>query len=200
MKHKIFKDTPCIKHLYPRNFYGNYTNYYEQVMGIIDDIKDEFPLLKIVVPPTVKPAIISLVGWLVSRELYDRLDSYNGLEQYTIYVKCDFYNNIDKREILVQDWYELIDRGAIPYEYKHFYSLNGDESYLCTHYSDHLKHYSNKELAILKSAEALVQEYKRFEVTGEFNLDCYPHPEDNPKAKYNKEKRNYERLQRLGKI
>ena len=99
-------------------------------------------------------------------------DEYNdfGLEVFVL-IPEDF----QELGIRVYHSRRKINWNAIPEEYRHCLYLEGDKHRaLCTHHRTDINK-KNCVVGVLNSAFYLYQEYKKFDRTGKFNLDCHAH-------------------------
>ena len=154
----------------------NPSEYFPKLNEISILLKKKFPAIKLVVPPTICPMSAFLQGVLLPNEYIKEYhlveDEYKdfGLEVFVL-VPEDF----QEVGIKVYDSRRKINWNKIPDKYRHCLSLEGDKHQaICTHHSSDI----NKEncvIGVLNSAFYLYQEYKKFDRTKKFNLDCHAH-------------------------
>lgn len=154
----------------------NYKGYYKDVLTCFQQVKDVFPLLHLVILPTVVNKTAFIQGLLLSKTMIEKCrleeDQYNeyGLP---IFVNVPLgFNNVG---VTVFDCCNRIVWDNIPIEYRHRRKIKEPNRYcICTHHYDFITP-ENCFLGVLQSAYNLFVEYQRYNETGEFRLDCLPH-------------------------
>lgn len=191
MNYSIFKlnyKGVSYKHKYLNMPLEQCKSYYEEVLSLTREIKDVFPSLYLLIPPTSKPSVAVIFGWIIKKELYDELiDIDTKWWKYSIFVQVELLVGFNLNGVDVKDRYNMINRNAIPSKFQHFKPGNT----LCTHFEPQLRDYDNKVISILESAYYLVREYKKLEIMGEFNVDSYPHGSKTALEEYKKERNKY---------
>lgn len=178
---KVFKDkTPFNTKFYEEikllNLFSFY-HYYNDFLREYTRIKDEFPFLKINIYPLNNcNRTISLTGYLIPKYIINQLlittEDEASTHALKVFVVIPQSFRIDG--VRVFDYNNIIDYMTIPDEYKHFRRTPNGNVVLCTHHKDKIKKV-DPILSVLYSAWTLFMEYKKFERTGIFNLNCLSH-------------------------
>lgn len=157
--------------------------YYKSIVSLFDEIKRQFPLLRICILPSNKPKTAFIQGLLLP--LYVIKEKYLDIEQYLEFglpIFAVIPENYQTIGIRVYDACKRILWDNIPVEYRHCIPLNANTNdakrgrYICTHNSKDITT-DNCVIPILKSAYFLFEEYRKYERTGRFDLSCLPHGE-----------------------
>ena len=157
--------------------------YYKSVFGLFDEVKKQFPLLRICILPSTKPKTSFIQGLLLP--MYAIKEKYLDVEQYSEFglpIFAVIPENYQTNGIRVYDAYKRILWDNIPVEYRHCVPFNANtcearrKRYICTHNSKDINT-DNCVIPILKSAYFLFEEYRKYERTGRFDLSCLPHGE-----------------------
>jgi len=156
---------------------GDNKSYMRKVENLIMHVKREFPLLSLNHSIEKKQRISTIRGWLIKKELCKFCYDEKDYKKEGIYIEVPLIESFRSEGSFVIDLYQMINWNAVPDEFKHRY-YDDIFSVLCTHHRVELALVRNKIMRILLSASALINEYKRYEVSGMFQLNCLPHSDD----------------------
>lgn len=159
---------------------ANAEDYYNAIKPIYGLLAKNFPLLKMVILPTKKPYTAFIQGILLPS--YAIKDMSLLPEQYNEFGLPIFANipeDFQANGLEVYDSCNRIDWEQIPYDLQHCHCPTpGEDIYrlrkICTHHSKFITA-KNCVLNVLLNAYYLFQEYKRYDITGKFELKCLPH-------------------------
>ncbi len=159
----------------PQDIPQNFNGYYKEVLNYFKKAKDVFPLLHLVILPTLVNKTAFVQGLLLSKTMIEqcRLEE-NQFEEYGLPIFVDIPLNFKKRGVTVFDCCNRIVWDKIPIEYRHRRIIESNKYCICTHHYDFITP-ENCFLGVLQSAYNLFVEYQRYDETGEFNLNCLPH-------------------------
>lgn len=173
---------------YDSNFFAtlpkeveNPANYYTKLLANLCLMNKHFPLLKYVILPTSKPYTAFIQGILLPASVINgKLLERDEYGKYGLYVYCDIPENYSQVGIKVYDARKRINWEDIPFEIRHCIPLiaknQEDERsrIICTHHSSDIND-KNCIVNVLYSAYYLFEEYRKFDRTGNFDLECLPH-------------------------
>jgi len=158
-------------------------DYYNSIKPIYDILHNNFPLLRMVVLPTMVPYTSFIQGILLPsyaiREMSLLPEQY---KEFGLPIFANIPEDFQSNGIEVYDACKRIDWDQVPYDLRHcHYPTNEEQKYglrkICTHKPKFITA-QNCVLNVLLSAYYLFQEYIRYDITGEFDLECLPHGED----------------------
>lgn len=160
----------------PQEISENGKAYYEEVISYFQQAKEVFPLLRLVILPTIKSKTAFIQGVLLSQTMITRCrlekDQY---EEFGLPVFVDIPQNFKEKGITVFDCCNRIVWANILPEYRHRRKIIELDKYcICTHHYDFITP-ENCFLGVLQSAYNLFVEYQRYNETGEFRLECLQH-------------------------
>lgn len=148
-----------------------YNSYYSSLLGLARRIKERFPLLKLTLLPTTTWVLAYIKGDLITADLLEKYgESYAIKQGMTFPIFAVIPINYQEEGIKVFDSCNRINKEKIDNRYLH---MNGDNE-LCTHKPVDITP-ENAVIDVLQSAWHLYTEYKKYERTGRFDLDCYEH-------------------------
>ena len=156
--------------------------YYSSLKGISGLLKKAFPLLRYISLPTSKPSLAYIEGNLIPSEELGIFGKDTVIEKHiALPIIAVIPIEYRKTGICIYDSTCCILWDNIPCEIRHCHQKSRNKPrQICSHKPSDLL---NKDpiLAIidcLQSTWHLYTEYRRFERTGEFDLDCHPHGGD----------------------
>lgn len=153
---------------------GLISDYYSSLEGISAKIHNEFQCLKYVSLPTMKPKTSFIYGDLIPNNEIKRFGKMEVAESnLALPIFAIIPVNYTIIGINVYDCKKRIIWENIPNEYCHCRDKN--DGWICTHNPKKDIMGENCIIDILYMAWNLFQEYKRFDRTGKFELDCHPH-------------------------
>ena len=154
--------------------------YYSSLQPYFSSITNEFPFLKIVFLPTVRPTTSYLQGLLLPKYMIKELALLP--EQYGKYglpIFAHIPEDYEVKGIVVYDACNRINWEHIPYRIRHQLNQSKDEKShniykICTHKQEDINK-TNCVINVLHSAYFLFREYQRYDKLKQFTLDCHPH-------------------------
>ncbi len=151
-----------------------YIAYCNSFLGLTKRIKDRFPLLKFTLLPTKEKALAYIKGDLCDREHFENYgQKYMRKNNMSFPIFAILPLDYRSKGIRVFDACNRINQKQIPNEYLHF----NEKNEICTHKPIDITP-ENAVIDVLQSAWHLYIEYQKFERTGRFDLNCYPHGGD----------------------
>lgn len=162
----------------------NSKKYLEALKPIPSILKDKFPLLKMVSLPTRTITTSFIQGILLPKYLIEELHLLP--EQYDEFGLPIFANIPEDFQVVgleVYDSCKRIDWGKVPYNIKHCHYPSDQEKEcgfrkICTHKPEYINT-TNCVENVLFNAFYLFQEYKRYDISHKFELECLPHGNKN---------------------
>ena len=164
--------------------------YYSAIQPIYGLLKNDFPLLRMVVLPTRIPCTAFIQGLLLPSYAISEMSLLPGqYKDFGLPIFANIPEDFQSKGLEVYDSNKRIDWDQIPYEIKHCHNPTAEEQKyglrkMCTHKAEFIT-VQNCVLNVLLSAYYLFCEYNRYDAEGKFELECLPHGE----ATNNKEKR-----------
>lgn len=155
--------------------------YFRSLQGAPQIIAKSFPLLQYVSLPTVKPVTSFIQGLLLPQTaITKKLLEVEQYEEYGFPIFAVIQENYQNEGIIVYDAYHRINWDNIPIEFRHCKPLDNDmlpncrDRIVCTHHEKNITK-DNCIMGVLNSAYFLFEEYRKYEKTGSFDLECLPH-------------------------
>lgn len=154
--------------------------YFNSLSGIGKWLEGAFPLLSYHHLPTSRPSLSFISGELIPSEELGIYGTDTAIKKH-IALPVFAVIPVDFAEvgIKIYDNTRCILWENIPYEMRHCFRPINDFTQICSHHKDDLINLAPKEIIIncLQSGWHLYTEYRRYEKTGEFDLECHPHGE-----------------------
>ena len=155
--------------------------YYNSVKESCKEVSKTYPFLKWCFLPTVKPKTAFIQGLLLPdfaiREKHLDREQY---DEYGLPIYATIPENFYEQGIYVYDARKRMQWDNIPLKYRHCIPLLPKDDYdrrrrfICTHNKKDITK-ENCIIGVLNSAYYLFEEYRKFERTRNFELDCLPH-------------------------
>lgn len=154
----------------------NPNEYYPKLKKIVCLLKTNFPGLRLVIPPTQHPVTVFIQGILlpttIIQEYHLAEDEY---ESFGLHIFAIISEDFQKEGITVYDSRCKINWDKIPIKIRHCRPLEGTKHRaICTHHFTDINK-QNCVLGVLNSAYYLYQEYKKYDRTKKFDLECHEH-------------------------
>lgn len=162
------------------NPYAGWDEYFSSLFGVSKLLADSFPLLSYHHLPTSRPSLSFILGDLIPR---DELRIYGADTAIKTHISLPVFAVIPPDYhvigIKIYDSTRCILWDRIPYEKRHCFRLQNGFTPICSHHKDDLAGLTPKEIIrdCLQSAWHLYTEYRHYERTGRFDLECHPHGE-----------------------
>ncbi len=170
-KSSLFEKSLMEKILVKNILAEDFSKYYCSLKGIGKKIQEKFPLLKFTLLPTQEITLGYIKGELAPADLVREFGKKTVIKQgisFPIFAVIPMDYSV--RGIKVYDACKRINQEKIPEKYKHF---NGGLE-ICTHKPVDITP-DNAVIDVLQSAWHLYLEYKKYEKTGRFDLECHAH-------------------------
>ncbi len=157
-----------------------WNEYFSSLSGVGKLLADSFPLLSYHNLPTSRPSVSFIYGDLIPRwEL--RIYGANTAIKKHISLPVFAVIPVDYHiiGIKIYDSTRCILWEKIPREKRHCFLPQNGFTQICSHHTDDLVGLTPQGIIIncLQSAWHLYTEYRRYDNTGRFDLDCHPHPQ-----------------------
>lgn len=157
----------------------DFSEYSRIVMKDFKNLKNYFPLLNVTSLPTIKPKEIFITGNLIPWNLLEKCVTLKDIERNSLYILGTYPSNYPDEDIYVEDFYEKINWGNIPYKHRHKrIHPKTNRIILCTHHPNgEVNAFKERErtVAILSSAWKLYVQYKKYLKVNKWTLKDLKH-------------------------
>ncbi len=160
-----------------------WNEYFSSLSGVSKVLEDSFPLLHYHHLPTSRPSLSFISGDLIPSA---ELGIYGADTAIKLHVSLPIFAVIPADYhvigIKIYDSTRCILWGNLPYDKQHrFWLKDNGFTRICSHHIDDLVGLAPQEIIrnCLQSAWHLYTEYRRYERTEHFDLECHPHGEKN---------------------
>lgn len=161
-----------------------WNEYFSSLSGVGKLLADSFPLLSYHHLPTSRPSLSFISGELIPRgelRIYGvdtAIKKHISLPVFAV-IPSDYH----VIGIQIYDSTRCILWDKIPYEKRHCFPPYHGFTRICSHRLDDLAGLTPQGIIrdCLQSAWHLYTEYRRYDNTGRFDLDCHPHPDGGEK-------------------
>ena len=154
----------------------NPSEYFPKLKFVESLLKKNYPGIRLVIPPTSHPVTAYLQGILLPASTIQEYHlSEDEYENFGLHIFAVIHENFQKIGITVYDSRRKINWDNIPIKIRHCKRLEAsNHRAICTHHPTDINE-QNCVLGVLNSAFYLYQEYKKYDRTKKFDLDCHAH-------------------------